>query len=72
MAEVVVTTAEFIAVKDIFGHAMLKANKYTTGQIDSQWSDKLKDDFLLWLDQHPDQPRFTRSQLDAFMKKRTW
>jgi regulator of RNase E activity RraA len=72
MAEVVVTTAEFIAVKDIFGHAMLKASRYTTGQIDSQWTEKLKDDFLLWLDQHSDQPRFTRGQLDEFMKKRTW
>lgn len=72
MAEEVVTTAEFISVKDKFGHAMLKANRYTTGQIDSQWTGKLKDDFMSWLDQHPDEPRFTRSQLDEFMKKRTW
>jgi len=72
MADLVVTTAEFIAVKDEFGHAMLKAGRYNSGQIDSQWTDKLKDDFLQWLDQHPDKPRFTRSQLDEFMKKRTW
>jgi regulator of RNase E activity RraA len=72
MAELVISTAEFIAVKDEFGHAMLKANRYSTGQIDSQWTDQLKNDFLLWLDQHPDKPRFTRSQLDEFMKKRTW
>lgn len=72
MAEMVISTAEFIGVKDKFGHAMLKAGRYTSGQIDSQWTDKLKDEFLSWLDQHPEEPRFTRSQLDEFMKKRTW
>lgn len=72
MAETVVATAEFISVKDKFGHAMLKANRYTTGQIDSQWPDKIKEDFLKWLDQNPGEPRISRSQLDEFMKKRTW
>jgi len=72
LAERVVATAEFIDIKDKFGHAMLKANRYTTGQIDSQWPDKIKEDFLKWLDQNPEEPRITRSQLDEFMKKRTW
>jgi len=72
LAEMVVATAEFIDVKDKFGHAMLKANRYTTGQIDSQWPDKIKEDFLKWLEQNPSEPRITRAQLDEFMKKRTW
>ncbi len=72
MAEQVVATAEFIAVKDKFGHAMLKANRYSTGQIDNQWTDKIKEDFLKWLKQNPDEPQIARSQLDEFMKKRTW
>ena len=72
MAEVVVATAEFIDSKDKFGHAMLKVNKYTPGEIDSQWPDKIKEDFLKWLDQNPSQPKITRAQLDEFMKKRTW
>lgn len=72
LAELVVATAEFIAVKDKFGHAMLKENRYSTGQIDSQWSVEIKNDFLQWLDQHPSEPRISRKQLDEFMKKRTW
>jgi regulator of RNase E activity RraA len=72
MAEQVVATAEFIGVKDIFGHEMLKAGRYTTGQIDSQWTDEIKEEFLKWLKQHPDEPQINRSQLDEFMKKRTW
>jgi len=72
MVEVVVTTAEFIALRDKFGHEMLKTGRYSTGQIDSQWTDKIKSDFLKWLDQHPNEVKMTRAQLDEFMKKRTW
>ncbi len=72
MAEQVVATAEFIDVKDKFGHEMLKLKKYSTGQIDSQWSDEIKIEFLHWLDKHPEEPRITRAQLDEFMKNRTW
>ena len=72
MAEQVVATAEFIDVKDKFGHEMLKLKKYSTGQIDSQWPDDIKTEFLRWLDVHPDEPRITRAQLDEFMKNRTW
>ncbi len=72
MAEQVVATAEFIDIKDKFGHEMLKLKKYSTGQIDSQWPDDIKTEFLRWLDGHPDEPRITRAQLDEFMKNRTW
>ncbi len=72
LAEKVVATSEFIAVKDKFGHAMLKSGRYSTGQIDSQWTDEIKTAFLLWLEQNTKEPRLTRSQVDAFMEKRTW
>jgi len=72
LAEEVIATAEFIDVKDKFGHAMLKSGKFATGEIDSQWTDKIKDAFMKWLDEHPEEPRITRAQLDAFMAKRTW
>lgn len=72
LAEQVVATAEFIDVKDKFGHEMLKLKKYSTGQIDSQWPVEIKTDFLHWLDAHPEEPRITRAQLDNFMKNRTW
>jgi regulator of RNase E activity RraA len=72
MAEKVIATAEFIALRDKFGHEMLKNGRYSTGQIDNQWTDKIKEDFLKWLDQHPGELKMTRTQLDEFMAKRTW
>ena len=72
LAELVVSTAEFIGLKDTFGHEMLKSGRYSTGQIDSQWSDVIKSDFLKWLKAHPEERQMTASQLDEVMKKRTW
>jgi len=72
MVEEVVINAEFIALRDAFGHQRLREGKYTPGQIDQQWTDEIKKDFLKWLDQNPDKLPMTRAELDEFMKKRTW
>lgn len=72
LAEQVVSTAEFVTRKDQFGFEMVKSGKYTTGQIDSQWTDDIKTAFLKWLDQHPEQGKMTRAELDKVMSKRTW
>ena len=72
LAEKVITSCEFVALRDKFGHAMLKSGRYSPGEIDSQWTDKIKQDFLKWLDQNPNEMKMTRAQLDEYMKKRTW
>ena len=72
MAEQVVSTAEFVIRKDQFGFEMVKAGKYSTGEIDSQWSDAIKSDFLKWLEKHPELGKMTRAELDKMMSKRTW
>lgn len=72
LAEKVISISEFVTLKDKFGHAMLKAGKYSPGQIDSQWTDEIKTAFLKWIEEHPDQNKLTRAQLEEFMSKRTW
>jgi regulator of RNase E activity RraA len=72
MAEQVVSTAEFVTRKDQFGFEMVKSGKYTTGQIDSQWTDEIKTNFLTWLGKHPELGTMTRPELDKMMSKRTW
>ena len=72
LVEELVLNAEFIAIRDAFGIQRLKEGKYTPGQIDRQWDDAIKKDFLSWLDQNPDKLKMTRAELDAYMKDRTW
>ncbi|MBN9380689.1 MAG: RraA family protein [Chitinophagaceae bacterium] len=72
LVEYVVLNAEFIQLRDEFGHLRLRQGKYTPGQIDAQWSDEIKKDFLRWLDENPGKLPMTRAELDQFMKDRTW
>ena len=72
LVEYVVLNAEFIQLRDEFGHLRLRQGKYTPGQIDSQWSDEIKKDFLHWLDENPGKLPMSRAELDQFMKDRTW
>jgi regulator of RNase E activity RraA len=72
LVEDLVLNAEFIALRDQFGHQRLREGKYTPGEIDQQWTDAIKKDFLGWLDQNPGKLPMSRKELDEYMKKRTW
>jgi regulator of RNase E activity RraA len=68
----VVLTGEFTAIKDEFGHAMLRSGRFTPGQIDAAWSEEIKTAFLQWLDENEEKLPMSRQELDEFMKARTW
>ena len=71
LLEDLVLNSEFVQLRDAFGHQRLREGKYTPGQIDTQWTDEIKKDFLKWLDEQKDLP-MTRKELDEYMKDRTW
>jgi 4-hydroxy-4-methyl-2-oxoglutarate aldolase len=70
--EEVVINAEFISMRDQFGHQRLKEGKYTPGQIDTQWTEVIKKDFLQWVTDNPSKVPMTKEELDKFLKDRTW
>lgn len=72
LAAEVVERAEFIMLRDMFGHTMLKKGVYTPGQIDGQWSDDIKTAFLEWVKNNPDELPMTMEDLEAYLKDRTW
>lgn len=72
LAEKVISTAEFISLRDRFSKSVLKSGKYTPGQIDSEWTPAIKDEFMKWLAQNEKDSKLTREQIEEFMKKRTW
>src|SRR5436190_17428809 len=71
LVEDLVLNSEFIQLKDEFGHLRLREKKYTPGQIDQQWTDEIKKDFIQWLDNKKNLP-MSRQELDQYMKQRTW
>jgi regulator of RNase E activity RraA len=72
LAEKVIGIAAFIQVKDQFGFEMLKAGKYTPGEIDNNWTDAIRETFLEWQHKLPGKKPMTRQELDKMLEKRTW
>lgn len=72
LLDTVVLNAEFISLRDQFGHQRLREGKYTPGQIDTAWTDEIKKDFLQWIKDNPDKLPMTKEELDKFMKERNW
>jgi 4-hydroxy-4-methyl-2-oxoglutarate aldolase len=71
LVEELVIQAEFIALRDEFGHRRLQEGKYTPGQIDTQWTEPIRKDFIDWAKNKKDLP-MSRKELDDYMKSRTW
>lgn len=72
LAEKVIGIAAFIQVKDQFGFEMLKAGRYTPGEIDNNWTDAIRQAFLEWQHKQPGRKPMTRPELDKMLEKRTW
>jgi regulator of RNase E activity RraA len=72
LAEDLVITSEVTALRDEFGHQRLREKKYLAGQIDSQWSEEIKKDFLNWLNNYPGKLPMTKAELDNYLKERNY
>jgi len=72
LVEDLVLTSEVTALRDEFGHQRLREKKYLAGQIDSQWTDEIKKDFLDWLNNYPGKLPMTRTELDNYLKERNY
>ncbi len=72
LVEDLVLTSEVTALRDEFGHQRLREKKYLAGQIDSEWSEEIKKDFLDWLNKYPGKLPMTRAELDNYLKERNY
>jgi 4-hydroxy-4-methyl-2-oxoglutarate aldolase len=72
LVEDLVLTSEVTALRDEFGHQRLREKKYLAGQIDSEWSDEIKKDFLNWLNNYPGKLPMSKTELDNYLKDRNY
>jgi 4-hydroxy-4-methyl-2-oxoglutarate aldolase len=72
LAEDLVITSEVTVLRDQFGHQRLQEKKYLAGQIDSDWTDEIKKDFMDWLSKYPGKLPMTQKELDDYFKDRNW
>ncbi|MEN2281591.1 RraA family protein [Algoriphagus sp. SE2] len=72
LVEELVLTSEVTGLRDEFGHQRLREGKYLAGQIDSQWTEEIKKDFLDWLNNYPGKLPMTKEELDNYLKERNY
>lgn len=72
LAEDLVLTSEVTGLRDEFGHLRLRENKYLAGQIDSEWTEEIKTDFLKWLNNYPGKLPMSKKELDDYLKERNY
>lgn len=72
LVEELVITSEVTALRDQFGHQRLREKKYQPGEIDSEWTDLIKKDFLSWLNNYPGKLLMTKKELDEYLKNRNF
>jgi regulator of RNase E activity RraA len=72
LVEDLVLTSEVTALRDEFGHQRLREKKYLPGQIDSQWSEEIRKDFLDWVNNYPGKLPMTKAELDNYLKERNY
>jgi 4-hydroxy-4-methyl-2-oxoglutarate aldolase len=72
LVEDLVLTSEFTELRDEFGHQRLREKKYLAGQIDSQWTEEIKKDFLNWLNNYPGKLPMSKEELDNYLKERNY
>jgi 4-hydroxy-4-methyl-2-oxoglutarate aldolase len=72
LVEDLVLTSEVTALRDEFGHQRLIEKKYLAGQIDSEWTEEIKKDFLNWVNNYPGKLPMTRAELDKYLKDRNY
>ena len=72
LVEDLVLTSEVTALRDEFGHQRLSEKKYLAGEIDSEWTEDIKKDFLNWLNNYPGKLPMSKEELDKYMKERNF
>lgn len=72
LAEEVVITSELTGLRNQFGHQRLREGKYKPGEIDSEWSEEIRKDFLDWINHYPGKLPMTKPELDNYLKERNY
>jgi regulator of RNase E activity RraA len=72
LAQLVVETSEIVRLRDMFGQQRLNEGVYTSGQIDTRWSDDIERDFSGWLEQNIGELPVPAERIEELLRTRTW
>lgn len=72
LAQRIVETSEIVRLRDMFGQQRLREGTYTSGQIDSRWSDEIERDFSGWMEENVDELPVPPARIEELLRIRTF
>jgi len=72
LAQRIVETSEIVRLRDMFGQQRLREGVYTSGQIDTRWSDEIERDFSRWMDENAQELPVPESRIRELLEIRTF
>lgn len=64
-----VSDAEFVRLRDEYERLLLQQNKYPSGEIHGDWSDKIKNEFRAWIKKYPKKLLLSEQQIEEYLKR---
>ena len=64
-----VRDAEFVRLRDEFERHLLQQNKYPSGEIHGDWSDKIKNEFRTWVGKYPKKLMLSAKDINTYLEK---
>jgi regulator of RNase E activity RraA len=72
LAQLVVETSEVVRLRDMFGHLRLSEGTYTSGQIDTRWTDAIEKDFSEWMRANISDLPVSEARIEELLRERTF
>jgi regulator of RNase E activity RraA len=69
LVDELVSNAEYVRLRDEFERYLLQQNKYPSGEIHGDWSDKIKNEFRTWLSKYPKKILLSQQEIEDYLKK---
>ena len=68
LVEGLVSASEMTSLRDEFERVLLQEGNYPSGEVHGSWSDKIKDEFRIWLAKYPRELAVTKEQIEEYLK----
>lgn len=69
LAQIVITQAEFIALREVWGKESIRTGEFGPADIDTAWSPKVKAAFLKWVNDNPTRVPMSKAEFEDVRKR---
>jgi regulator of RNase E activity RraA len=69
LVEDLVKQSELVGLRDEFERFLLQQNKYPSGEIHGDWSDKIKNEFRAWVAKYPRKLAVSKEEIETYLSR---